>query len=57
MVAFGNCKILLVLLFIDFLLCHGDQNLVQLQGVVERVDGGRFIDCSKFQIVALERRV
>ncbi len=56
-VAFGDCKTLLVLLFFDFLLHHGDQNLVQLWGVVERVDAGRFINFSEFQIVALERSI
>ncbi len=56
-VAFGNCKTLLILLFVNFLFCCGNQNLVQLWGVVERVDGGRFIDCSKFQIIALEQSI
>ena len=57
MVAFGNCKTHLVLLFVDFLLCRGGQNLVQLRGIVKRVHGGRLIDCSKFQIVALEHSI
>ncbi len=52
-VAFSNCKTLLVLLFFDFLLRCSDQNLVQLWGVVERIDGGRFINWSKFQILTL----
>ena len=56
-VAFGNCKTLLVLLFFDFLLRCSNQNLVQLQGVVKRVDGGRFKNCSKFQIILLEQSI
>jgi hypothetical protein len=56
-VAFSNCKTLLVLLFFDFLLRCSNQNLVQLQGVVKRVDGGRFKNCSKFQIILLEQSI